>query len=94
VRGAGKKRSRTSGARRGLLVGLLAGGALLGAAGALKSYRNRSLLETNESQSVDRPIGDERSVRDSAQPTEDRRADDTVGPVNTSSGRAAKKAST
>jgi hypothetical protein len=83
-----------SGTRTGLLVVLLAGGALVGAARALKSRRDRSRWETNESPSVDGPAGDAWSVPDAAKSTEDRRPGNTTDPSTTGSPKAAEKAST
>jgi hypothetical protein len=83
-----------SGTRTGLLVGLLAGGALVGAARVLKSRRDRSRWETNESPSLDGSAGDAWSVRDTAESTVDRRPENTTGPLTTGSGKAAEKAST
>jgi hypothetical protein len=94
ARGTGKQRSRMSGTRTGLLVVLLAGGALVGAARVLRSRRDRSRWETNESPGVDGPAGDAWSVPGAAKSTEDRRPENTTDPLTAGSGKSAEKAST
>jgi hypothetical protein len=90
AQGAGK-RLTTSGTRRGLLVGLLAGVALVGAA-RVRSRRDRSRWETNEQASVG-TVGDEWPVHGTTRSTADIWTGDTTGPLDASSAKVAKKTS-